>query len=194
MKELIVMKYQATKSFIGALKEWNDKTADFQVTDLVSLVFSINFQIGLTCRITPDDTADNRLIKLEERIIDLVENQKMSETFIVSSLSNYVTNYFKHNLMKHGHAILFHEKVASEHPELERTSKVVLDRLKAPGYYIKMKNEYHVWRLVVETYLSDEQMERWEDETLLDKSNDMKELGSEFDNMTFKEIYDKMNN
>lgn len=193
MKELIIIKYQATKSFIQALKEWNDKTTDIQVTDLLTLAFIINHQIGITSRVTPYDTADGRLTKLEERIIDLVENNDMSETFIISSLTNYVTNYFKHSLMKHGDAILFNEKIVNEHPELAETTKTLLDRLKAPDYVVKMKNEFHIWRIIAETYLSEEQMECWEDEAFLDKSKNMKILGSEYDNMTFKEIYDKMN-
>ncbi len=188
------MEHQATKSFIEALNEWNDKTINFQATDFLTLVLIINHQIGVTSRVTPYDTVDGRLAKLEERIVDLVENNDMSETFIISSLTNYVTNYFKHSLMKHGDAILFNENVVNEHPELAETTKTLLNRLKATDYVVKMKNEFHVWRIIAETYLSEEQIERWEDEVFLDKSKNMKELGSEFDNMTFKEIFDKMNN
>lgn len=188
------MNYQATESFINALNEWNEVTGDYKACDFQSLIFTINFQIGSVHRIAPDDTAEKKLNNLEERIKDLVEKQKIRETFLISGLVSYVTNFFMEHLASHGDAIIFNEMVLNENPGME-LSDTTLKKIKAKNYNTKLKNDYYVWNKIVANLLSEEHFEKWETDDMLYRSKkaqgQLTNMENKFGNMTFKEILEK---
>lgn len=189
------MKFQATKGFIKALREWNDITNGNQATDLLTLSFLIHYQIGIkSSEISPDDTIEVKLNNLEERIKYLIEEEKVDEIFLISSLVNSVTLHFRKSIERHGDLIIFHEEVMNKNPDI---SINILDKLKQPGYYIKLKNDYFRWQEIVLNCLSDEQFENWERELFfeMNKKNDkfLEEMSNKYGDMTMREIYEYEN-
>lgn len=189
------MKYLATEKFIEALNEWNEITKDNQATDFISLTFLICYKIGIKDNdFLLEESYEKRLNFLKERIKYLVENEKIDELFLISSLINYVTFLFNHYIQTHGDSILFHEKVLNEKPGMS-VSKDVLERLKSPNYLIKLKNDYYRWKEIVAIELSEEKFENWERDFILENSQetlyDLNKLKDKYSNTTMGEILKK---
>ena len=189
------MTHKAVDGFINALREWNDATNENQATDLLTLSFLIHYEIGhKNSKISPDDTIEAKLNRLEERIIHLIEKENIREIFLISSLVNFVTLHLRKAIERHGDLIIFHEKLRNENPDIDMN---ILDRLKSPVYHMKLKNDYFRWQEIVSNFLSDEQFENWDRELSLEKNKKhdriLDEMATKYGDMTMREIYEYEN-
>jgi hypothetical protein len=189
------MKHPAIENFISALREWDEVTGEYKAADFHTLLFSINYQIGIKdhSMLRENDT-DKFLNSLEARIKGLVNDEKMREIFLIKSLTNYVTKFFKDMLETHGDSILFNEKIINEHPEME-VIKEVLERLKESNYVTKIKVNCYRWQEIVSIRLSDEQFDAFDRDLIIENAkNDnysLEEIEKKYGNMTMGEILDK---
>jgi hypothetical protein len=192
------MKHPAIENFISALREWDEVTGEYKAADFHTLLFSINYQIGIKDHSMLRERDTNKCLdSLEARINGLVNDEKIRELFLIKSLTEYVTTFFKDMLETHGDSIIFHERILNEHPELE-ASKDVLERLKASNYKIKVKVNCYRWQEIVSVRLSDEQFDTFERDLMIEvgkQSNSFSDkMIKKYDDMTLGDIFEKESN
>ena len=187
------MNLDATNTFIDALKKWNERTKINQAMDMSSLTFLIGFRIGIRGEesLREEDT-NKRLHILKERIILLI-NDEISETFLISSLTKFVTDTFEHSLRNHGDTIIFNETVTSKKPDSESFKKVT-ERVKSNKYTQGLKNDLYRWKEIVAIELSEEKLEKWEEDLMYEASKKLmvhsEKMREKYGNMTMREIYE----
>ena len=170
----INMKFNATNNFIEALKKWNEATKENQATDILTLIFLINFKIGTTDNeVLHEETVEEGFKLLKERIKYLVNNESVDEIFLIFSLTQQITNYFRHFLNNHSNAILFNETMLENQICAENARKT-LERIKSSEYIIKLKNDYYRWLEIASVELSEEKFEEWERDLMLEESKKFK--------------------
>ena len=183
---------KATEKFIEALNEWDETTRKSQATDLTTLIFLISFRIGIKDdSFILEESTEERLNLLKERINYLVLNKKIDELFLILSLTNYVTSLLNHYIQQHGDTIVFHEEMFNRRPEA-KPSKDMLEKLKSPNYLIILKNDYHRWKEIVSREFSEEKFEIWERESILESEekirHDLEKMKDTYGNMKMSEI------
>lgn len=181
----------AINGFIEALKKWNEITEE-KALDFSSLLFLISFDIGIRSKDAVRGRETDKAIKLlEERINYLINNEKMSEIFIIKSLTDLVTRHFKYRIETHGDSLSFYLKAVEVQPEMEDFRESI-DRLKSYNYFLNVKNDYFRWQEIVAQYLSEEIFDKWETKLKrkhINEATDMLEkMSGKYGNTTIGEI------
>jgi len=187
------MKFDATNTFIDALKKWDENTQDNKATDMASLICLIGFKIGVK---EIEEDYNKGLVILRDRMVTLIDND-INETFLVSSMTNLITGIFKRFIYNHADAILFNEEMVKKMPD-STSFKGMAERVRTTKYSIGLKNDLYRWQEIVIMDLSEEKFEQWENDYLLEKGKMsgayLDKMEEKFGNMSMREIYNLENN
>lgn len=151
-----------TQEFLAALREWRDGGKGTGAQDFATLVTMLIYYLGSRA-IGSGSTEDTLLQELERRVLELQKRERMSEDFLITSLTHAVRELLQHNLEWHGNAIVLNEGAVEQGvgPAVD-----VLKRLREPGYAFAAKLELHSWDRIVLDRLGPAQRLQWDSERL----------------------------
>jgi hypothetical protein len=150
---------EQTKAFISSLEEWNQE-AKPESNEYATLLLRIGFTLGAEgiYDAIGDTEKEIRPDIIETRILDLINNQKLNEDFIISSLVKYVDEALERTVSGHGEALML--AIEARDRGL-KTSSTMYERLTAPLYTYKALRELDTWRVIVNTRLGAANRREW---------------------------------
>jgi len=160
---------------ISSLKNWDKLSALNQINDFKGMLDSILLHLGIIVEIT-NKSKEDLLVKLEERVEYLIEEEGIDGDLLVMGLVNFITESLEATLMKQGQTIVLDEQLLSSKQtnlDLKNRLSSSLKKLKKDSFYKRATKELDQWKAIVTTNFTKGKRAQWKKESLQVATEDL---------------------
>lgn len=166
---------QRVDAFIDSLEEWLQLQAK-KDKELQEVLAHLSDMLGEPSAVSVED-----ITQLKERILFLINEQKINEKFLVNALLREMTEYLEHPIKEHGESIILNELMADSYQEdyneiPEQISKAGKG-LRSLTYRYKLESRLEDWELIKLQNFSFKNRKMWESEDI-QKSSKILKMGT----------------
>ncbi|MFD0868786.1 hypothetical protein [Paenibacillus residui] len=169
-------KCDGVERFYESIEEWKDKS-HLWVLEPRAIFFEIGYKLGANF-VTSDDFIGNT----KERVLELLNNEKINEDFLVCGMVNVVTETLERIIYTQGSSIVNNEESIRRSSEVQQKYNFdeesreeavdaferVLTRLKRTDYYQHAQINLDNWKEIVSRNFSRSKRNEWEDQQAIE--------------------------
>jgi len=138
------------ENLMGMLEEWRE-VSEVATDDFDALIFSLEYSLGCTRKL---GERSKTLDQLKNRLLILVDNQKIDEGFLVAAVVENVTFRLERTLTSIAKEIIENEESMEEFssqgkPELAEIHRRILSKIKTTDYVRKAESKFLLWQQIL---------------------------------------------